>query len=60
MIKFWLSRVKVCVVMGYDPNERNDEERERIWNYWNQNVGNGYTVGGNKYSYKDMMMQERE
>ena len=30
-IKFKFSRVKVCVVVGYSPNE-DSEERERFWN----------------------------
>ena len=31
-IKFKFSRVKVCVVVGYGPNEGDDEERDRFWN----------------------------
>ena len=31
-IKFKFSRVKVCVVVGYDPNEGDSEERDRFWN----------------------------
>ena len=30
-IKFKFSRVKVCVVVGYDPNEVDGEERDRFW-----------------------------
>ena len=30
--KFKVSRVKVCWVVGYGPNEGNGEERERFWN----------------------------
>ena len=41
------SRVKVCVVVGYSPNEGNDEERERFWNDFDRigdRVGNGYRL----------------
>ena len=31
-IKFNFSRIKVCVVVGYGPNEGNGEKRERFWN----------------------------
>ena len=31
-IKFKFSKVKVCVVLGYSPNEGIGEERERFWN----------------------------
>ena len=31
-IKFKFSRVKVCVVVGYGPNEGDSEERDRFWN----------------------------
>ena len=31
-IKFKFSRVKVRVVVGYDPNEGNGKERNRFWN----------------------------
>ena len=31
-IKFKFSRVKVCVVVGYGPSERDVEERDRFWN----------------------------
>ena len=31
-IKFKFSRVKVCVVVRYGPNEGIGEERERFWN----------------------------
>ena len=31
-IKFNFSSVKVCVVVGYSPNEGDDEERDRFWN----------------------------
>ena len=40
------SRVKVCVVVGYGPNEE-DEERDRIWNDMDRtldNVGNGHRL----------------
>ena len=33
-IKFKFSRVKVCVVVGYSPNEGDDEERDRFWKTW--------------------------
>ena len=41
------SRVKVCVVVGYDPNEGDGEEGERFWNDMDRildRVGNGYSV----------------
>ena len=44
-IKFKFSRVKVCVVVGYNPNEGIGEERERFWNDMGRTmdrVGNGY------------------
>ena len=31
-IKFKFSRVKVCMGMGYGPNEGDSEERNKIWN----------------------------
>ena len=31
-IKFKFSRVKICVVVGYGPNERDGEESDRFWN----------------------------
>ena len=39
-IKFWFSRVKVCVMVGYGSSEGNGEERERIVD----RVGNGYRL----------------
>ena len=41
------SRVKVCVVVGYGPNERDGEERDRFWNDMDRtldSVGNGYRL----------------
>ena len=46
-IKFRFSKVKVCVVVGYSPNEGKGEARERFWNDLNRNVdrvGNGYRL----------------
>ena len=47
-IKFKFSRVKVCVEVGYDPNERIGEERKRFWNDMDRTmdrvVGNGYRL----------------
>ena len=43
-IKFKFSRVKVCVVVGYCPNEGIGEEMERFWNDMDRTmdrVGNG-------------------
>ena len=31
-IKFRFSRVKICLVVGYGPNEGNGEEKEMFWN----------------------------
>ena len=31
-IKFRFSRIKVCVVVVYGPNEGDSEERDRFWN----------------------------
>ena len=45
-IKFRFSRVKVCVVVGYGPNEEG-EERDRFWNDMDRtldSVGNGYRL----------------
>ena len=42
-IKFKFSRVKVCVGMGYGPNEGIGGERERFWNDMDR-VGNGYRL----------------
>ena len=45
-IKFKFSRVKVCVMVGYGPNE-GTEERERFWNDLDKTVdrvGNGYRL----------------
>ena len=39
--------VKVCVLVGYGPNERIGEERERFWNDMDRTmdrVGNGYRL----------------
>ena len=44
-VKFKFSRVKVCVVMGYGPNETEGEERDRFWNDMDRtlgSVGNGF------------------
>ena len=46
-IKFKFSRVKVCVVMGYGPNEGDGEERDRFWIDMDRtldSVGNGYRL----------------
>ena len=43
-VKFKFSKVKVCVVVGYGPNE-GDEERDRFLNDMGRNldsVGSGY------------------
>ena len=40
-------RVKVCVVVGYCPNEGDGEERNRVWNNMDRNldsVGDGYSL----------------
>ena len=40
-------RVKVCVLVGYGPNEGISEERERFWNDLERTldrVGNGYRL----------------
>ena len=42
--KFTISRVKVCEVVWYSPNEESGEEREKFWNDLDRNVdreGNG-------------------
>ena len=39
-IKFKFSMVKVCVVVGYGPNERDGEERDRFWNDMDRNLDN--------------------
>ena len=47
LIKFKFSRVKVCVVVGYGPNEGDGEERDRFWNDMDRtldSVGNGYRL----------------
>ena len=44
-IKSKFSRVKVFVVVGYGPSERDDEEIDKIWNNMDRildRVGNGY------------------
>ena len=41
------SRVKVCVLVDYGPNERDGEERDRFWSDMDttlNNVGNGYRL----------------
>ena len=46
-IKFKFSRVKVCVRVGYGPNEGVAEERESFWNNMDRTVhrvGNGYRL----------------
>ena len=46
-IKFKFSRVKVCLVVGYGPNEGIGEERERFWNDMDRimdRVGNRYRL----------------
>ena len=43
--EFKFSRIKVCVVVGYDPNEGEGEERDRFWNDMDRildSVGNGF------------------
>ena len=47
MGKFKFSRVKVCVVVGYGPNEGDVEERNRFWNDMERildRVGNRYRL----------------
>ena len=44
-IKFKFSRDKVCVVMGYIPNEGDSEERDRFWN----NMERTLDSTGNRY-----------
>ena len=46
-IKLKFSRVKVCVVVRYNPSEGDSEERNRFWNNMNRildGVGNGYRL----------------
>ena len=46
-IKFKFSIVKVCVVVGYSPSERDDEERGRFWDDMDKalySLGNGYRL----------------
>ena len=46
-IKYKFSKVKVCLVVGYVPNEGDGEERNRFWNDMNRtldSVGNGYRL----------------
>ena len=46
-IQFKLSRVKVCVVEGYCPNEGNGIERERFWkdsDWVVDKIDNGYIL----------------
>ena len=43
-IKFKFSRIKLCVLVGYGPNEGDGEDRDRIWNDVDRvldKVGNG-------------------
>ena len=45
--EYKFSRVKVCVVVEYGPNEGDSEERESLWNYFDRivdRVGNGYRL----------------
>ena len=45
--KFKFSRVKVCEVVGYGPNEGDGEERERFWNDMDRtldSVDNGFRL----------------
>ena len=47
MVKFQLSRVKVCVVVVYGPTEGDLEEKERVLNDLDRTVdrvGNGYRL----------------
>ena len=44
-VKFKFSMVKVCMVVGYGPNEGDGEERDRFWNEMDRILdreGNGY------------------
>ena len=46
-IKFKFSRAKVCVVVGYGPNEGDCKEREGFWNDFDRigdRVGNEYRL----------------
>ena len=46
-IKLYFPRVKVCVVVGYSPNEGDGEERDRFWNDMDRtldSVGNVYRL----------------
>ena len=46
-IKFKFSRIKVCMVVGYDSSEGGGEERDRFWTKMNMildRVGNGYRL----------------
>ena len=46
-IKFKFSNDKICVLVRYDPNEGNGEERESFWNVLDRTVdriGNGYRL----------------
>ena len=45
--KFEFSRVKVCMLVGYGPNEGGGEERDRFWNDMDRtldSVGHGYRL----------------
>ena len=46
-IKFKFLRVRVCVVVGYGPNDGDSEEKDRFWNDIDRTldiVGNGYRL----------------
>ena len=46
-IKFQFSRVNVCVVVGYGPNEGGGGERDRFWNDIDRtldSIGNGFRL----------------
>ena len=45
--KFKFSRVKVCVVVGYSPNDADGEERDRFCDDMDRTldrIGNGYRL----------------
>ena len=45
--KFKFSKVKVCVVMGYGPNEGDGEEKDMLWNDIDrtlESIGNRYRL----------------
>ena len=47
-IRFKFSKIKVCVVVGYGPNEGDNEEKGRFWNDLDRifvdKLGNGYRL----------------